>query len=612
MSSGALTLDKSWLSEVPASYGKIRIRVAVLNAKASASAEETLEQLTSAELDDMGSLAEAGRSPLDSYLERPTRGRQCVVFLVHGQRHEGWDNSFIGSDLGFKYLKSRTMVIVELDGLAPEAIAEVVQGSRQGLYQGRVLQAIRDRIVTTLKGDPDLKRLQAEAEQKLAELEAGDEAVKTKLDQLIEEHHAAASHLNVGGQEPGALPGVEPLGPGDLKPQDVVVGASRDVGKPGAEPVLLMEPPTAVIRLRPGSERTLALRTRPESDWSNVKSITHEMKPAIDGLTVEIATGEQSGNLKLLFVEPDDFDVEEYPIETTLSVFAWLRGYSEPRMVEKKILVNKAGPPPPPPPPPILREEPTFLKVVSRQPVKLLPGGPSTHVKLRWDGEDWLAGGSPPVWSFRARCLSPTTFPLIGFSKPTGGRFELLLDTPHDLPLGEQFDFKVEAIGPRDRKLSALFSGEVYEVEPRKVPAEPPEPASQRRPPYELKYVEERDWDNGTCWGESDWTKEDAGCFTEPTEGAPLVLLINKDSELLKSYREEMIGRKLDENTVKARLTRYTAHIAFHLYQMYRSLKVKGESQTSDESVRVPDDTELQDEINRVSTTLIKLMQVAH
>jgi hypothetical protein len=615
MSIAAVALAKSWLSEVPASYWKMRIRVVVLNPKASASPEENLEQLTSAELDDVGSLTETGRSPLDSYLERPTRGRQCVMFLVHGQRHEGWDNSFIVSDLGFKYLKNRTMVIVELDGLAPEAIAEVVQGSRQGLYKGNVLHAIRERIVATLKSDPDLKRLQAEAEQKIAELEAGDEAVKTKLDQLIEEHHATASHPTGGGQEPGALSGVEPLAPGEPRPQDVVVGALPDVGEPGIEPVLLTEPPTTLIRLRPQSERTLVLRTRPESEWPNVKAITQQMKPVIDGLAVEITSGENSGNLKLLFVEPDDLDVEDYPIETMLSVFARLRGYPEPRMIDKKILINKASPPPPPPPP-ILREDPTFLRVVSRQPVKLLPGGPSTHVKLRWDGEDWLASGSHPIWLFRARCLSLSTFPVIAFSKPVGGRFELLLDSLHGLPSGEQLDFKVEAVGPRDRKLSALFSGDVLEtvseLPPRTVTATPPEPASHRRPPYELKYVEERDWDKGTCWGESDWTKEDSGCFTEPTEGSPLVLLVNKDSELLKTYREEMIKRQLDENTVKARLTRYTAHTAFHLYQMYRSLKAKREFQTLDERVHVPDDTEMQDEINRVATTLIKLMQVAH
>jgi len=43
----------------------------------------------------------------------------------------------------------------------------------------------------------------------------------------------------------------------------------------------------------------------------------------------------------------------------------------------------------------------------------------------------------------------------------------------------------------------------------------------------------------------------------------PLTLIINQDAELLKRMREEMMGRKLDETTVKERQARYTAHIAF-------------------------------------------------
>jgi hypothetical protein len=84
---------------------------------------------------------------------------------VNGQRHDGWDNAFISTDLGFKYLRTRTMIVVDLDGLTQEATAEIVQGSRQGLYEGEVMAAITDRVVATLKRDPDLIRLQAEAEQ---------------------------------------------------------------------------------------------------------------------------------------------------------------------------------------------------------------------------------------------------------------------------------------------------------------------------------------------------------------------------------------------------------------------------------------------------------------
>ena len=61
-----------------------------------------------------------------------SRGKRCVVFLVNGQRQDSLDNSFIVQDLGFKYLRNRMMIAVDVDGLTPEAIGKMMQGSRQG------------------------------------------------------------------------------------------------------------------------------------------------------------------------------------------------------------------------------------------------------------------------------------------------------------------------------------------------------------------------------------------------------------------------------------------------------------------------------------------------
>jgi len=33
-------------------------------------------------------------------------GKECIVFLVNGQRQEAWDNTFIQRELGFKYLRT--------------------------------------------------------------------------------------------------------------------------------------------------------------------------------------------------------------------------------------------------------------------------------------------------------------------------------------------------------------------------------------------------------------------------------------------------------------------------------------------------------------------------
>ena len=130
-------------------------------------------------------LDQQGATPVSSYLES-SRGKRCVVYLVNGQRQEFDDNGFIVQDLGFRYLRARMMIMVDVDGLAPEAIGRLMQGSRQGFYRGAVFEAITKRIIATLKDDPDLLRLEEEAEEAVSELSAGDEKVKQTLDQLIE------------------------------------------------------------------------------------------------------------------------------------------------------------------------------------------------------------------------------------------------------------------------------------------------------------------------------------------------------------------------------------------------------------------------------------------
>ena len=111
---------------------------------------------------------------------------------MNGQRHDTLDERFVQRELNFKYLRTRTMIIIDVDGLAADAIAQLVQGSRQGMFKGKVYSAVLDRVVSVLKKDPDLMSLELDAEQKIAELRSGDETIRRKLDELIEAHHAAA------------------------------------------------------------------------------------------------------------------------------------------------------------------------------------------------------------------------------------------------------------------------------------------------------------------------------------------------------------------------------------------------------------------------------------
>ena len=617
MASAIVELDKSWQSDAGESYGQIQIRVVVLKHKPSDQSSEPKSAMP-IDLDESEPIPEFGKTPLDNYLERPGGGRQCAVFLVNGQRHDGWDNTYLVRDLGFKYIRNRTMLIVELDGLAPEALAKLVQGSRQGFFKGEVFDAIRERIFATLKNDPDLRRLQTEAEQEIADLESGDEVVKNKLDQLIEGHHSGSSDTSVGEFEAGPSPSNEAKAFGKLKSQQVIINGDSSVGVCAEYPVFVNPPSSTSIRLHAGEEKLFRAHIHPQERWKDVEAIEVRVTPKVPELLVKAWRESSDARVSLRYDPPEAMDDDEYPVVTTLKLYASFKGCKEPRLLEKSVVITKPKIPRPPRPPVPLLPVPTFLRVASRQPVRLVADGASTHVKLRWDGQDHLAVGSPPAWTFAARCLTLSSYPISGFSKPVEGRFELLLDTPAGLEAGQTFEFEVTANGPNGAALAAQFTGQVVEkvtpaIEARKVRDDAPTPGATRRPPYKLAYVNEAQWQNGKCWGDANWTGDDTACFAEPTDSNPLTLIINKDATLLKEFRKEMVQRKnqLAESTIKQRVNHYTAHVAFHLYQMYGYAKQQRDASEGDQTVRVPTDLELRGEINRVAATIIEVMQVA-
>lgn len=592
-------LDKSYNAGVSVAdtYGAVSIRVVVVPPR---------EDEDHGEVDPDEPLLEAGGGPLDSYLERK-RGEGYVVFLVNGQRHDTLDETFVQRELGFKYLRSRTMVVIDVDGMAPEAIAQLVQGSRQGFFKGEVYDAILDRVIAVLKKDPDLMRLEADAEQKIAELRTGDESVRRKLDELIQGHHAAGQNEVPGGASKGRQAGSQ-TGI-DMKDREIVVQSTPAVGEPGTIPVLISDPSADVIRLHPDEERTITVRAFPSEEWANLESTEIRLHPTIPELRMAVGDAREGAVIKLKFSPSLETEADEYPILAKLTFYATFNGKPEPRLIEHDLII-KPKTPVPPPPHVDLKPVPTFLKVVSRQPVRLVPGGPLTHVRLRWDGEDYLTSGWPPDWSFSARCVSLDSFPTPVFSKPRRGNVELLLETPHGLLSGHELEFEAEAAGPDGARLSVNFKGEVTEPaplpEPRKKKESAPEAGSSRKPPYDLKVVTKSEWDS-PCWSATKWTEDDAGCFEEPN-GAPLTLIINQDAEVLETARVAMIAKQLDEKTIEERLGRYKAHIYFHLYKMFEYVQEAKKQREEDPQFRVPDEFELRGEINRVAVTLSSLM----
>lgn len=602
-------LDKTFSSVVSDGYGTMSIRVVVLKKRVDDGGAEDEPEIP-ADLGEEEVLGTSGKTPVSSYIEDPKRGKECCVFLINGQRQEAWDNTFIVRDLNKKYLRNRMLIVVDLDGLKPEAVAELMSGDRQGFFQGRAYHAISVRLAATLKKDPDLERLEDDAEREIAELRTGDEAVKHALDQLIEAHHADAERVQPGQDQPG--PGsARGTGFGPNKTHLVVMEPHMP-GSPTSGPYLVGNPSSQVVRLHPSEPATLTITTEPPDAWKDVGALHVELTPSVDGLKVEANLDQTRGKAVLSFEEPYDWEDDQYPVEAILRVTGMIKGHEDPRLLERRIVISKPKKRKPRKPP-VLVDDPTAIRVTSRQPIALRLGGADTHVRLAWDGKDELALGSPPAWRFTAKCVSTESFPPITFSKPSGGRFELLLQTLESLTAGTELKFEVEAHGPVGKVLTTSFIAQAIAVvtpEPKKAKRVVPEPSAQRKPPYRLVYVAKKDWEKG-YWNENPWTAEDAGCFHDPTESNPLTLVINEDTGLLVEYREGLTAKKLEASTVKERVTRYTSHVAFHLYQMYLNYRELQEAQVKDSSIKVPMPDQMRGEINRVAATLIKVMQVS-
>lgn len=260
-------INKAFSTGLLENYGTISIRIIVLQKSAEAPTSLTPEDSQTDE-----PIIDKGKTPVSSYLEDPKRGNKCVVFLVNGQRQHAWDNSFIQRDLEFKYLRNRMIVIVDIDGMQPEAIAELMQGSRNQFYEGKVYETISSRVIATLKGDPDLIRLEAEAEEEIYELKSGDEAVKRALDKLIDEHHNMATRIVEGSSEVGEKLDTDYYGTIKTK-RDVVMKGDSTMGTEGKEPLLIISPENFNIRLKPNESRKLILHSVPNYEWGNIEDL---------------------------------------------------------------------------------------------------------------------------------------------------------------------------------------------------------------------------------------------------------------------------------------------------------------------------------------------------
>jgi hypothetical protein len=72
-----------------------------------------------------------------------------------------------------------------------------------------------------------------------------------------------------------------------------------------------------------------------------------------------------------------------------------------------------------------------------------------------------------------------------------------------------------------------------------------------------------------------------------------------------------LVAKKADEKRTEERKTKYISHIAYHLYQMYLHKDKVAQDKAKGAQVIEPQDEVMQEEINRVAATLIRLMEVS-
>jgi hypothetical protein len=318
--------------------------------------------------------------------------------------------------------------------------------------------------------------------------------VREALDQLIDSHHDNSTRLAVGGGSNGESDGQE-LGLRSISKGDVVSLLPPEHGKAADYPVLQSQPASSNIRLRPDQEREISVKSLPPNHWPALAQLHVEPDAGVTELTVMEERLPDHVKLTMLFTQPEDFDTDQYPIRAKILVTARFNGVKEPRQLTLNVMVqpdtNRV------PPEPVLLDDPTKLKVRSREPVKITASEFDSHVQLRWNGKDDIVSGPNAKWRFSASLIDgDQTQPAFNFSEPSLGRFSLLISPQNDWITGQKLTFQVTVAGPIGKILTTTFVGEV--VGPHEAVPESASPrlmesqfmaGASRRPPYTEVYL---------------------------------------------------------------------------------------------------------------------------
>ena len=125
---------------------------------------------------DLGASKEIFTIPINItvFKENPTSdpnrqyiGNKNLVFTLNGQVHGYEGQTFISKDLGFPLLKAVTLIAVDCNNMPVNVMQEVFMSNRTHLKQGKTTDTLREEIISYIKKDKFLKRINQERKDSL-------------------------------------------------------------------------------------------------------------------------------------------------------------------------------------------------------------------------------------------------------------------------------------------------------------------------------------------------------------------------------------------------------------------------------------------------------------
>ncbi len=94
-------------------------------------------------------------------------GNKNLIFTLNGQLHGYEGQTFISKDLGFPLLKTTTLVAINCNYLPVDVMQELFMSNRTHLKQGNLTEKLREEVISIIKKDGTLKKINQQRKESL-------------------------------------------------------------------------------------------------------------------------------------------------------------------------------------------------------------------------------------------------------------------------------------------------------------------------------------------------------------------------------------------------------------------------------------------------------------